>query len=82
MALNPQSLSSAIVANLGALGSDSSEADAQFDEGAKKLADAIAQAVVKALTTEAQVIIPAGAIQTAGSPASHTSVSPAIGQIT
>lgn len=81
MPLSPQTLSAEIVNNLGSLGSGDSATDAQYDEGTKKLADAIAQAVVKILTTEAQVFIPVGAVQTAGSPANQSNVAPVIGMI-
>lgn len=81
MPLTPASLSAQIVANLGALGSDSGEANAQYDDGVKKLADAIASAVVQVMTTEAQVMIPSGAVVTAGSPSSQTNPAPVIGSI-
>lgn len=86
MALNAEALSSLIVANIGALGSDSQECNTSFDEGTKKLADAIANAVVSHITTSAVVTIPTGAVivATAGSPAAQTgaNTAPATGIIT
>lgn len=81
MPLTPASLSAQIVANLGTLDSDSSNTNAQYSEGSKKLADAIANAVVQVLTTEAQVMIPSGAVVTAGSPTTQSNPAPVIGQI-
>lgn len=81
MPLAAPALSALILKEFGDLGSDSPEANAQYMEGSKKIADAVANAVVQALTTQAQVIIPPGAIQTAGSPAAQSNVVPAIGQI-
>lgn len=85
MALDANALSALIVTNMGQLGSDSTEANAQFDKGTKELADAIAKAVVTHLQTSAQVSIPTGAVvvATAGSPAAQTgaNTAPAIGVI-
>ena len=81
MPLAAPALSALILKEFGDLGSDSPEANAQYMEGSKKIADAVANAVVQVLTTQAQVVIPPGAIQTAGSPTNHSNVAPAIGQI-
>lgn len=81
MPLTAPALSALILKEFGDLGSDSPEANAQYMEGSKKIADAVANAVVQALTTQAQVIIPPGAIQTVGSPTAQSNVAPAIGQI-
>lgn len=84
MPLTAPALSALIVKEFGDLGSDSPEANAQYIEGSKKIADAVANAVVQAITTQAQVIIPAGIpVATAGSPAAQTgaTTAPAIGQI-
>lgn len=55
MALNDAILSQLIVANMGALGSDNAEVNQSYDEGIKKLADAIASAVVSHITSAAVV---------------------------
>lgn len=81
MPLAAPALSALILKEFGDLGSDSPEANAQYMEGSKKIADAVANAVVQALTTQAQVVIPPGAIQTTGSPTAQSNVAPAIGQI-
>lgn len=81
MALLVESLSAKIVVNMGNLGGDSKDANAQYNEGVKKIADAVAKAVVESLTTEAQVFIPSGAIVTAGTPASQSNPAPVFGQI-
>lgn len=86
MPLNPQALSQLIVANMGKLGSDDNATNAQYDEGVKKIADAVAQAVVTHITSSAQVVIPSGAVvvATAGSPTAQTgaNTAPALGTIT
>lgn len=84
MPLSAPALSALIVKEFGDLGSDSPETNAQYAEGTKKLADCIANAVVQAITTQAQVTIPAGIpVATAGSPAAQTgaTTAPAIGTI-
>lgn len=62
MPLDANLLSQLITTNVGQLGSDSSETNQQYNEGVKKLADAIAKAVVQHITTAGIVEIPAGAV--------------------
>lgn len=81
MALTATALSTLIQTELGQLGSGDSATDAQYIAGSKKLADAIANAVVTALTTQAQVVIPTGAVAVTGSAAAQTNPAPVIGQI-
>lgn len=80
MALLEASLSAKIVANMGNLGGDSKEANAQYDEGIKKIADAVAKAVVECLTTEAEVFIPTGAVAVVGTP-NASNPAPVLGKI-
>lgn len=85
MPLNAQALSQLIVTNLGQLGSDDDATNQQYNEGVKKIADAVAKAVVTHITSSAQVTIPTGAVvvATAGSPAAQTgaNTAPALGTI-
>lgn len=55
MALSDAILSQLIIANMGTLGSDNAEVNKSYDEGIKKLADAIASAVVSHITSSAMV---------------------------
>lgn len=67
MPLSDSQLSQLIVANMGQLGSDSSETNKAYDDGIKKLADAVAKAVVTHITSSGMVVIQAGTISVAGS---------------
>lgn len=81
MPLSAPALSALIIKEFGTLGSDSAETNTQYDEGTKKLADCIANAVVQHITSSAQVIVPAGIpVSTAGSPTAQTGATTAPAQ--
>lgn len=66
MPLSDSALSQLIQANMGQLGSDSKEVNQQYQDGIKKLADAIASAVVTHITSNAQVNIAPSSISVTG----------------
>ena len=60
MALDANALSALIVTEFGKLNSGDKETDKAYDEGTKKLADAIAKAVVTHIKSSAQVVVKSG----------------------
>lgn len=81
MPLNANLLSQLIISNVGRLNSDSSETNAQFDEGIKKLADAIASGVVDHITQAGIVEIPVGAITVVTPQGNGSNIAPVMGMI-
>lgn len=61
MPLESNALSALIIQEFGKLNSGNAEVDASYDEGTKKIADAIANAVVQHIKANAEVIITSGA---------------------